>query len=309
MRREIEKKMKKDTDEAKKISNSFFTGVIALVFLVIGYQTAIFIQRAAVAHIVSNRDCPDTVYIYKDVGYKDVGKAVESSSAISRKENPSIIRKDASHSQSVRAVRQQHGPRYYQSFPFNPNTASVEELQLLGFSLKQAQSIDHYRKKGGRFRRKSDFAKSFVVADSVYKRLEPFIDIPPLDINQADSAAFDELPGIGGYFASRMVRHRRALGGYSCKEQLMDLKYFDEEKFNGLEDLIAVSSVPPYELWILPADSLCHHPYIGSAARSIVLYRENNPKEKWTLEDLYRATVITEDAYRKLSLCRIAPPK
>ena len=336
--------MEKEKDDSKKrISNSFFTGVIALVFLIIGYQTALFIQRAAVAHILANKDHPDTVYIYADpdagtelalelerfttaldagrvqrygddldgghgsgrdsgagCGPATIGKA----SATHHKP----VRVNSDHSRQVMTVRQKYSPRRYESFRFNPNTASVEELQQLGFSLKQAQSIDNYRNKGGKFRRKEDFAKSFVVADSVYHRLESYIDIPKLDINFADSAAFDALPGIGGYFAAKMVAYRKALHGYSCKEQLMDIKYFDEEKFHGLEDLITVSRPDPYPMWTLPADSLYRHPYIRSAARSIVLYRENNPQSAWHLEGLLKATVISETAYHQLSRCRIASP-
>lgn len=106
---------------------------------------------------------------------------------------------------SAAAVAAAIVPRTYENFRFNPNVVSVNDLRRLGFSLKQAESIDNYRKKGGRFRRKEDFAKSYVVADSVYRRLEKYIDIPLLDINRADSAEFDALPGIGGYFAAKVV--------------------------------------------------------------------------------------------------------
>ena len=203
-------------------------------------------------------------------------------------------------------------PRKVESFKFNPNTVSKDDLQRLGFSEKQAQSIINYREKGGRFRRKSDFAKSFVVSDSVYKRLEPYIVIPKTDLNQADSAAFDALPGIGGWFASQIVAYRKSLGGYSYKEQLMDIKNFDQEKFDALKDLIIVSksSVKSFALWALPADSLRKHPYIKNyeTARSIVLFRENNPKENWTVENLGEAGILSEDQTRKLSRCIIADP-
>ena len=47
-----------------KLSDSFVVGVVVLVFLIVGYQTALFIYRASVMKIVSNRDHPDTVYVY-----------------------------------------------------------------------------------------------------------------------------------------------------------------------------------------------------------------------------------------------------
>ena len=48
----------------KPLSASFVTGAIALVFLIIGYEVAVFIHKAAVTRIEANRDHPDTVYVY-----------------------------------------------------------------------------------------------------------------------------------------------------------------------------------------------------------------------------------------------------
>ena len=63
-------------------------------------------------------------------------------------------------------------------FEFNPNTISVDSLQLLGLSYKQALAIIHYRDKGGRFRRKEDFAKMYTVSPRKYEELAPYITIP-----------------------------------------------------------------------------------------------------------------------------------
>lgn len=314
-------------------------GVIALVFLIVGYQTALFVYRASVMKIVSNRDEPDTVYVYqtlveecipfedacsvslqdsertanKPVGFSSEG---DSGSRNGVKESgssnlPTYVRKPAQHSLVAESVRQFAPRRQVESFRFNPNTASQEDFRRLGFSEKQAQSIINYREKGGTYRRKEDFAKSFVVSDSIYRRLAPYIDIPMLDLNLADSAAFDALPGIGGWFARKMVEHREALGGYSYKEQLMDIYNFTEEKYLALEDLITVSPehMTPYPLWTLPADSLRLHPYIKDyeTARSIVLYRENSPKENLTVDALHEAGIISSEITDMLSKCLICP--
>ena len=200
--------------------------------------------------------------------------------------------------------------RKVESFRFNPNEATHEELCRLGFSPKQASSIINYRQKGGRFRRKGDFARSFVVSDSIYRRLEPYIDIPLLDLNKADSAAFDALPGIGGWYAARMVEYRKKLGGYSYKEQLMDIWKFDRDKFDALSDLVTLSGsgVRPYPLWSLPADSLRLHPYIRNweTARAIVLYRDNTPREFWSVDSLASAGILSSESASKLSRCVIA---
>ena len=291
--------MKKEDKKKLAISESFVMGVIALVFLLTGYQTALFVHRAAVTEIAASRETPDTVYIYK-----------ESDAPVRMAER--VVHKSSEHPPRVEAVRRNMPFKEVECFRFDPNTASVEDFCRLGFTVKQAESIDNYRKKGGRFRRKSDFAKSYVVSDSVFTRLEPYIDIPLLDLNRADSAAFDALPGIGGWFAARMVQHRDALGGYSYIEQLMDIKNFDKEKFDMLSDLVTVDrdGVTPYPLWVYPADSLRLHPYIKDyqTARSIVLFRESNPSSVWTVAALEASGILSSDNASRLSRCVIASP-
>ena len=239
---------------------------MALLFLIIGYQAALFIHKASVARIIANHDAPDTVYL-KDPSPEKQGIDVQE------------IR-HSRHSAAAQSIRRANSPRRYESFKFNPNTVSVDDLMRLGFSEKQAQSIDNYRRKGGRFRRKSDFARSYVVADSVFKRLEEYIDIPLIDINKADSATFETLPGI-----------------------------FDEEKYEGLKDLITLSPPEPFQLWTLPESRLASHPYIGKeAAHGIVLYRENTARDGWSVRSLVEAGVLDPDQGSKLERCRIAPP-
>ena len=273
------------TSSRNRISASFKVGAVALAFLTIGFQSALFIRRAAVLRIASHRDAPDTVYVVDD----DVARRLLGDGAVNAAAPPGseaaepsgggqmaaangrrtasagggrggvIVRRNAPLSPAVEAAL----PRRVESFPFNPNTVSLSDLMRLGFSERQAQSIINYREKGGRFRRPSDFAKSYVVADSVFKRLEPFIRIPKVDLNVADSASLDALPGIGPYYASKIIEHRTKLQGFSYPEQLMDIYRFDQEKYDALKDLVTVGPSEPYPLWSLPEEELEKHPYIG----------------------------------------------
>ena len=317
---------------------SFRTGAVALAFLILGFQLALFVHKAAVTRIVANRDRPDTVFVVDEalakrlLGEGGAGKErpgppggpsgrlpvaagndrnpgkntmasrnADSDGNASRNANPQR------HSPQARSIYERSRRRRVENFRFDPNTVSTEDLQRLGFSEKQALSIDAYRAKGGRFRRKSDFAKSYVVADSVFRRLEPFIDIPLVDINTADSAAFDALPGIGGWFAHRMVEYREQLRGYSCKEQLMEIYHFDREKFDALSDLICCSPAEAYPFWTGTLEDLRTHPHIRryDTARAIILYRENTPKEQWTPQGLAEAGIITPGQAERLARCRL----
>lgn len=328
-----------EKDSRKEIfTRSHVVGIVAVVFLLIGYETALFVHKAATLSIIDRQDKPDTVYVVDSAlaarllgasgpgktarpqtprgqaGVTPSGTASAGGGAVPGSFSGGVVvRREADHSPAAEAVRANAPGRHVESFDFNPNTVSVEDLVRLGFSLKQAESIENYREKGGRFYRKSDFAKSYVVADSVFRRLEKHIRIPRLELNSADSAAFDDLPGIGGYFASRFVAERAALGGYSDPRQLMGVYRFDEEKYSKIKDLVYVDStkVRPYPLWSLPADSLKLHPYIRnwSTAKAIVLYRENTPRSAWTVEGLRAAGVLPDDSAALLSLCRLAPPR
>lgn len=314
-------------------SAGFRAGAVALAFLIIGYQASLFIHRAAVLRIESLRDRPDTVFVAVQEEPRDGsagpvrdgepqgrqgggGPAGRGSNAREAASGSRAVpgagrtstRREAQHSAAVQHVRER--TRRVESFRFDPNTASIEDFKRLGFSEKQALSIASYRNKGGRFRRPSDFARSYVVADSVFRRLEPYIDIPRTDINRADSAEFDALPGIGPYFAAKMVELRRRLGGYSHTGQLMDIYNFDRQRFDALKDLIYCSEPEPYDLWTLPADSLRLHPYIHtySAARAIVLYRENTPELERSVQGIADAGILPPEDAARLLLCRIREP-
>ena len=93
----------------------------------------------------------------------------------------------------------------------------------------------------------------------------------------------------------------------SEEEQLLEIYRFDQEKYDGLSDLITVSPehITPYPLWSYPADSLRMHPYISNleTAKAIVLYRQNTPREEWTVDGLRDAGILTSENANKLSKC------
>ena len=128
-----------------------------------------------------------------------------------------------------------------------------------------------------------------------------------VDINAADSAEFDGLPGIGPYFAAKMVEYRERLGGYSFPEQLMDIYNFGEERYEALKDLVCCTEPEAFGLWTLPAEELRRHPYIRNwqTANAIVLYRENNPPDSLSVRGLASAGILSPEDAGKLARCRI----
>lgn len=69
----------------------------------------------------------------------------------------------------------------YKNFNFDPNSASVEQFESLGLPKFIAERIEKYRSKGGKFRKKEDFAKIYGILPDTYERLEPYITLPSAD--------------------------------------------------------------------------------------------------------------------------------
>lgn len=63
-------------------------------------------------------------------------------------------------------------------FRFDPNTISTADWQRLGLTQRQAEGVERFRTKGGRFRTRSDVARMYTISAEQYARLEPYIDLP-----------------------------------------------------------------------------------------------------------------------------------
>ena len=213
------------------------------------------------------------------------------------------------------------------SFEFDPNTISHDSLCLLGFSSKQSLSIIKYREKGGRFRKREDFSRMYVVSGQMYEKLSGYIVIKErdgrkleklpscamrdtlkrqrvvVDLNRADSAALVTLYGIGGYYAKKILEYRARLGFFYAPEQLMEISGIDSARYAGFAGRISAdpSLIRRFSLDTAGKQFLMRHPYIGAyAARGIILMRERIGVEACTLENLVKERVISEETARKL---------
>ena len=114
--------------------------------------------------------------------------------------------------------------REIQYFEFNPNEIDLELWVLLGFSEKQAQSIIKYREKGGYFYKKEDLKRLYVVDDSLYVLLEPYIvlegKLKPKSNYSIDKCYFvklteDTVPVYDGFSELEKVVCNKKNGVYS----------------------------------------------------------------------------------------------
>ncbi|MBQ0086888.1 MAG: helix-hairpin-helix domain-containing protein [Bacteroidales bacterium] len=273
----------------KKLSESAASGMVALVFLILGFQLALFVTKvlqrpAKVGAIVAEAGgaSPDAVVMEPGSFKADVKKSGRNKGA----------------GTSVPAPK-----RRIESFRFDPNTVSEEDLVRLGLSPKQAASIGNYRSKGGCFRKKEDFAKMYVVSDTLYARLEPYIDIPKLELNSADSAALVRLKGIGPFYARRIISYRERLGGFSDIRQMMEMEGLDSVRFSGFRDDISVDTarIVKIDIWRDSVALLARHPYIGEkGARRIGRFRTVYDSTHWSTDNLLKEHIFDEEQISRL---------
>lgn len=124
-------------------------------------------------------------------------------------------------------------------FKFDPNTIGIAEWVKLGFSEKQAASIEKYKAKGGKFYKVEDLKKLYVVSDDDYNRIAPYAEIKPnavveklVNINTADSSSIEALPGIGALLTHRILEYRAKQGKLKSLEELRSIKGMSEENYN-----------------------------------------------------------------------------
>lgn len=197
-------------------------------------------------------------------------------------------------------------------FPFNPNMLPEDDWKKIGLTDKQIRTIKNYEQKGGKFYRKEDVKKMYCISEAEYKILEPYIVIPDysqsrlakattiqtpepkqkaeenkteiletpaaiIDINKADSLELMTLPGIGQWFAHRILKYRSQLSGFYDKTQLLEVNKMDSAKFIKIEKYIHIDTTKIQKVRInhLEFKSLLKHPYFSyEMTKAIVNHRE-----------------------------------
>lgn len=127
-----------------------------------------------------------------------------------------------------------------------------------------------------------------------------------ININVADTAALKRIPGIGSYFAKRIVYRRQQLGGLYSPEQLLEIENFPVSSLSFMTvGAHATGCLPqgvtPIRINSTDARTLSRHPYIKYLqAKQIEEYRSQRGNLR-SVDDLYRIPSFTPQEIERLA--------
>jgi DNA uptake protein ComE-like DNA-binding protein len=212
-------------------------------------------------------------------------------------------------------------------FAFNPNNLPEWDWKRLGFSDKQIHVIKNYESKGGKFRSKDDVRKMYCINDEEYSMIEPYINIPPqqlndttshksiykkydrspliVDIGTADTLELLKLPAIGPSFARRISNYRDKLGGFYSVNQLKEVWGLSDSIFQIISPHISLNdSTNIRRINVNTADykEFKRHPYIDKILASVITSYRNQHGSFHSMEDIRKVPLFNEELY-----CKLAP--
>ena len=188
-----------------------------------------------------------------------------------------------------------------------------------------------YRRKGGRWRSADDLQRLYGLSKSQFEQLRPYIRIAEADkrkeheraewqsnyeheprpktekfaegvtlpANAADTTALKHIPGIGSYYAHKIVDYRERLGGFVSTSQIGEI----EDLPAGITRWFVLDKTDkPRQLRINHATfkQLVRHPYLSYEQTKIIVthIRQYGAIRSWRDLQLYKE--FTQNDFKRL---------
>ncbi|KAA0989575.1 ComEA family DNA-binding protein [Dyadobacter aurulentus] len=219
---------------------------------------------------------------------------------------------------------------------FDPNTATVNELNGVGIPLFLARRIDKFRSKGGKFRKKEDLLNIYDFPSDLYQKLENYIVLPAsqvtnlkeklstktpdqpsnttslrsgkpavasFDINAADTTHLVKLKGIGTKLSMRILKFRDGLGGFYSKDQFAEIFGLDSLALSELHRYADIAGpIRKIRINTATAEELGSHSYLKNKKLVSIIINYRNQHGKFSnSDDLRKIRVLDEKLIEKLT--------
>lgn len=189
-----------------------------------------------------------------------------------------------------------------------------------------------YRRKGGRWRSADDLQRLYGLSKSQFEQLRPYVRIAEADkrkvyeraewqsnyeheprpkteklaegitlpANTADTTALKHIPGIGSYYARKIVDYRERLGGFVSTSQIGEI----EDLPVGITRWFILDKADkPRQLRINHATfkQLVRHPYLSYEQTKIIVTHIRQYGAIRSLRDLQLYKEFTQNDFKRLA--------
>ena len=208
------------------------------------------------------------------------------------------------------------------NFRLNVNDANLQSLSILSVPAFLARRWVKYLESGGSFKRVGDVKKLYGMSEPLYTNISKYLYVKEaeekqrksflkedrafrcktIDINEADSAQWESLYGIGPYLAKRIITFRESLCGFVSVEQVKETYGLRDSVFQSIKPCLTIKKnlKPCISINYTNQEGLSKHPYVRyKLARAICLYRENNGLFQH-IDDLRKLPMVSDSIYVKL---------
>lgn len=217
-------------------------------------------------------------------------------------------------------------------FPFDPNHADSATLYRLGLKPWQVSNMLKYRRKGGRWRSADDLQRLYGLSKAQFEQLRPYVRIAETDrrktyehtewqsnyehkpyaktekfaegvtlsANTADTTALKHIPGIGSYYAHKIVDYRERLGGFVSTSQIGEI----EDLPAGITRWFVLDNtdhIKQIRINHATFKQLVRHPYLSYEQTKIIVthIRQYGAIRSWRDLQLYKE--FTQNDFKRLA--------
>ena len=204
---------------------------------------------------------------------------------------------------------------------FDPNKYALNDWMQLGLSEKQASVVLKFTSRG--LKSNEDLKRVFVISDELFEMIKDStfyqliekqegpqkiitskVEKPKINVelNSATPEDLVKINGIGESFAKWIISYRTRLGGFTKKEQLLEVWKVDVEKYSLIEPYVTVNNelISKLKLNSVTVEELKNHPYMNwNIANSLIKIRDRKKGFK-SIDEIKESVLIDEECFEKL---------
>ena len=218
---------------------------------------------------------------------------------------------------------------------FDPNICDSSDLADFGLKVWQIKTFLKYRKAGARFYNRQDLMRVYSFSEKDVDRMMPYAVFPQderllrkaeaeqkrqwrdsvynalvasypqklkegewVELDRGDTSELKKIPGIGSYYASKIVRYSERLGGFASVEQLKEIEGLPTDVCKW----VRLNHIKIKRLNINTADfkTLIRHPYLNYEQVKAIFNHRNKYGSLTSLKQLSTETAFTAEDLKKL---------